>query len=156
MHLHCQLVAETTDSSLSVITHEGEFLCFILEDGYRPNKVMHQTRIPPGLYEIKPRRAGRFYEAYRKKYGCKFVPHIDNVPGFTWILMHMGNRITDTSGCLITGTAAEIDRSTENFFIPAGKSEPAFLAVYNLLDESFSRQKAVTIRVSREIAMTDN
>lgn len=156
MHLHCQLIAETADSSLSILTHEGEFLCFILEDGYRAEKVMHKTRIPPGLYQIKPRRAGRFYEAYSKRYGCKFVPHIDNVPGFTWILMHMGNRITDTSGCQITGTAAERDRATGNFYIPAGKSEAAFLAVYHLLEQAFEEGETVTIRISREIVMTDN
>jgi hypothetical protein len=155
MHLHSQLIAETPDSSLSVITKEGEFLCFILEDGFRAEKVMHQSRIPAGLYTIVPRRDGKFFEAHRKKWGHKFVPHIIGVPNYTFILIHPGNKVVDTSGCLITGTAAEMDRKTETFFVPGGKSEAAFLLLYNLLDQAFQDNEPVTIRISRELVMTE-
>lgn len=155
MHLHCQLIAETQSSSLSVLTHKGQFLCFILEDGYRQTKIMHQTRIPPGLYSITPRREGKFFEAYRKRWGCKFVPHIEDVPGFTWILIHAGNKVADTSGCLITGMAAEIHPITEWFFIPEGKSSTAFLLVYHLIEEGVEEGDPVTIRISRELVMSE-
>lgn len=38
MRIYSQLIAETENSSLSVITIAGEFLCFILEDGFRMKK----------------------------------------------------------------------------------------------------------------------
>mgnify|MGYP000954329743 CR=1 FL=1 len=152
MHLHCQLIAETPDSSLSTLTTEGRFVCFILEDGYREKKVMHETRIPPGLYNIIPRREGKFFEAHKRRFGHKFVPHIDNVPGFTFILQHPGVTVADTSGCQLTGYQAVFNKKLNRFSL--AESAVAFQALYDLIDAAFSRGEGVTIRVSRELVFS--
>lgn len=154
MHLHQQLIAETQNSSLSILSKGGVFVCFILEDGYRERKVMHETRIPPGTYKIVQRKYGKFYDRFSKLYRLAFMSEIADVPGFTDILIHPGNTIGDTSGCLLTGTAAGIDPATGNFYIVEKKSSPAFLLVHALIAEGFAKSEEVTLTISRELVMT--
>ena len=45
------------------------FLAYTLEDEYRKEKVMHETRIPAGTYEITLRTVGGFHTKYTHKYG---------------------------------------------------------------------------------------
>lgn len=95
-------IAETRNSTVSELrTGKGQFLCFVIEDGYRSIKVPGSTRIPAGYYMIHKRKHGGFYERYRKRFGHKFVPQLLNVPNFTNILMHIGNTTRDTKGCLL-------------------------------------------------------
>lgn len=145
MRLHCQLIAETPDSSLSVLTVAGEFLCFVLEDGYRPNKVAGQTRIPPGVYRIAKRTEGGFFDTYRRKYGHLFSIELLDVPGFQFILMHIGNTIGDTRGCLLV--ALGVDKNT-NFALK--KSTEAYLQLYEVVRLAFDRGEPVEIEISRE------
>jgi Family of unknown function (DUF5675) len=82
-----------------------QFICFILEDEYREVKVPGHTRIPAGRYEIKLRKEGGFDQRYRARFGAmhRGMLHLQDVPGFTYILIHCGNAPEDTSGCLLTG-----------------------------------------------------
>lgn len=84
---------------------DPRFLCFTLEDEYRTKKVRGQTRIPAGVYPISLRTEGGFHERYAKKFPAmhKGMLWIRDVPGFEWILMHIGNDDDDTAGCLLLG-----------------------------------------------------
>lgn len=96
----------TADSDINVLCPNVKFLCFTLEDIYRPVKVMGQTRIPAGRYEIKLRPEGGKYAKYYDRFGEWQKPgmlHITNVPNFEWILIHPGNSVRDTEGCLLVG-----------------------------------------------------
>jgi hypothetical protein len=146
-------VAETPNSSLSVLTLQGRFVCFILEDGYRETKERGQTRIPPGVYRITPRKEGRFFEAYSRKHGCKFVPELADVPGFKYILIHAGNSTGDTAGCLLPGYAVGINSG--RFHIMTGTSMDAFLSVYEYIEDAFAGGEEVTIRISRELVYSE-
>lgn len=98
----------TSNSDINVLYIPREFLCFTLEDIYRPVKVMGQTRIPAGRYEIKLRPEGGKYQKYVMRFGEWQKPgmlHITNVPNFEWILIHPGNTMKDTEGCLLVGDA---------------------------------------------------
>lgn len=148
MRLHLQLIAETKNSSLSVLSLAGEALCFVVEDGYREKKVMHETRIPPGVYRIAARTHGGFFNQYSRKFGHTFVPQLLDVPQFSDILIHMGNTPSDTSGCLIVGAAA--GRVGGEWRIVAGQSKPAYLELYALLKDAFARGEVVEIEMSRE------
>lgn len=81
------------------------FRCFIVEDQYQPgSKVPGETRIPPGRYEIKLRKEG----ALNVKYAAKYPNHrgmlwLQNVPNFTWVYIHTGNKESETDACLLTG-----------------------------------------------------
>lgn len=57
-------------------------------------KVMHQTAIPFGRYEVIVNISNRFK---------RFLPLLLNVKHFEGIRIHAGNTIEDTSGCILVG-----------------------------------------------------
>lgn len=83
------------------------FLCFTLEDQFRQGPKVHgETRIPAGRYGVKLRTEGRLHSLYATRYGPdwhKGMLWLQDVPGFQWILVHVGNTGADTEGCLIVG-----------------------------------------------------
>jgi hypothetical protein len=106
MELKVKRLKNNGKATLGELYINGVFECYTLEDEPREIKVMGETRIPKGRYQIKLREEGRVYTSYRQKYRwhTKGVPHLQNVPGFTYILIHIGNTEVDTAGCLLVGT----------------------------------------------------
>ena len=96
------------DTTISTISIDGVFECFGLEDEYRDEKIVGKTRIPAGVYRIKLRTMGGFHNRYGKKFPGihKGMLEIVEVPGFSYILIHVGNTNEDTDGCLLTGQGA--------------------------------------------------
>lgn len=102
--------ADTTKgATLSRIFVDGELECVGLEDEYRDVKVAGETRIPAGTYQVKLKTWGDFHSRYTKKFGDKHhgMLHVQDVPGFTDILIHIGNYETNTAGCLLVGSSAD-------------------------------------------------
>ena len=102
---------ESTLGVLSNITHSNGFLCFTLEDAMRDVKVAGETAIPNGTYEVMLRTHGGFHEDYSRPDHWAYSFHkgmlwIREVPEFTDILIHAGNRKKDTKGCLLVGDGA--------------------------------------------------
>lgn len=93
------------DTTVSVISLDGHFVCFGLEDGYKRKKVAGETRIPAGQYSVSVRRFGGFHDRYTQRFPAfhKGMLQIDNVPGFTDILIHVGNTHRDSAGCILVG-----------------------------------------------------
>jgi hypothetical protein len=86
------------DCEISNVYVRGELFCHAIEDAQRPVKIAKQTSIPAGTYDL----------------GIRFSPHfspilghdmiwVKDVPGFEFILIHHGNTVLDTDGCLILG-----------------------------------------------------
>jgi hypothetical protein len=97
---------DSTIGLLFDITDGNKFLCYTLEDGFNIEKIAKETRIPPGRYEIKLRTTGGFHSKYLSKFGKDFhkgMLHIVDVPNYKYILIHIGNTIKDTEGCLLLG-----------------------------------------------------
>ena len=96
------------DTTISRVMVDGRFVCFGLEDEYREEKVVGETRIPAGTYSITLRTAGRHHPKYQRRFPDihRGMLHIMNVPNFTWILIHCGNTDEDTEGCLLVGSQA--------------------------------------------------
>jgi hypothetical protein len=141
-------VSSESDSSSGLvfdITNGRKFLCYSLEDEYRNDKVMHETRVPAGTYQIKLRKEGGFNARYTKKYGNfhKGMLHIQDVPGFEYILIHTGNTDEHTSGCLIVGDSQENNQLMKNGFI--GKSVQAYKRIYTPIAEALENGEEVTI-----------
>lgn len=149
MRIHIQLIAETPTSSLSVCTIAGRLQCFILEDGFNATKIKHHTRIPPGIYQIGRRTEGGFANRHRVKYQHPYVPHLLNVPGFEFILIHPGNDQSDTSGCLLPGRTANMT----DIGFTVSHSERAFLSLFREIEKGFSEDGAVEVQISRELWM---
>ena len=93
------------DATSGLLFINGIFECYTLEDQYQAVKVMHETCIPEGTYDIKLRTTGGFHARYAAKYGIMHhgMLHIQDVPCFEYILIHTGNTDENTSGCLILG-----------------------------------------------------
>ena len=61
MKLEVLRISSESDSSSGLVfdvTNGRKFLCYSLEDEYRSEKVMHETRVPAGTYKILLRKEG--------------------------------------------------------------------------------------------------
>ena len=133
------------DATNGLLFVNGIFENYTLEDQYQAVKVMHETCIPEGTYDIKFRTVGGFHEKYKKKYGNSHfgMLHLQDVPNFTYILIHAGNTDEHTSGCLIVGeTQQDLDISDDGFIGHSGK---AYLKLYNKVAKELLLGKSVTI-----------
>lgn len=143
------------DATNGLLFIDGLFECYTLEDQYQEVKVMHETCIPEGTYDIKFRTVGGFHERYKKRYGNNHygMLHLQDVPGFTYILIHAGNTDEHTSGCLIVGdTQQDLDVSEDGF---VGSSGNAYTKLYNKIAKQLLIGNPVTIEYSK-INLTDN
>ena len=134
-----------TDATNGLLFINGIFECYTVEDQYQAVKVMHETCIPEGTYDIKFRTVGSFSERYKKKYGNAHygMLHVQDVPNFTYILIHTGNTDEHTSGCLIVGeTQQDLDISDDGFIGHSGK---AYSKLYNKVSKDLLLGKSVSI-----------
>ena len=133
------------DATNGMLFIDGIFECYTLEDQYQAVKVMHETCIPEGKYDIKFRKVGGFHERYSDKYQNAHygMLHIQDVPNFTYILIHSGNTDEHTSGCLIVGeTQQDLDVSDDGFI---GSSVVAYKKMYSKVANQLLQGKSVTI-----------
>jgi hypothetical protein len=99
-------------ATLGMLYVDGQVECHTLE----PSANAEYPRIPAGRYPVEFRFSPRF----------KMVtPHICNVPGREFILIHPGNAPKDTEGCLLVGYTESTDW--------VGSSREAFLSLMTLL-----------------------
>jgi hypothetical protein len=95
----------------------GEYQCYTLEDQKRDEKVMGDTRIDAGRFQVVFRKEGGHHTKYLAKYGADFhkgMLHVINVPKFKFILIHVGNTELDTMGCLLVGLGKTKNALTES------------------------------------------
>jgi len=121
----------TSGLLFEVSQNKRTFLAYTLEDEQRDVKVWGETRIPAGTYKLKLRTEGGFHNKYLSKYGKPFhkgMIHVQDVPGFEYILWHTGNTDEHTAGCLILGNSQTNNRIAKDGFI--GSSVDAYKFVY--------------------------
>ena len=136
--------SDSTNGLLFDITEGVKFLAYTLEDEKRDKKVMSETRIPAGTYEVKLRTEGGHHNKYASRYGSmhKGMLWLQDVPNFKWILIHCGNTDEHTAGCLLVGDSQENNQIKENGFI--GSSSNAYKRIYPSIAEAVVNEK-VTI-----------
>lgn len=120
---------------------EGEFVCWTLEDQAQEKKVMHETRIPTGTFEIKLRTFGGHHDRYSVKFPTfhKGMLWLQDVPGFTAILIHIGNDDDDSSGCILVGSNFKDGRLIS--------STVAYEKLYKKVIKAFDAGKKVFITI---------
>lgn len=129
--------ADYTDGLLFI---NGKFECYTLEDEFRTEKKWGETRIPDGEYKIELRIVGGFHSKYKHRFAFhKGMLHIKDVPGFEYILIHIGNSDDDTAGCLLVGSTADKDKG----FI--GASTKAYIDMYKKVITAFDENEDVMI-----------
>ena len=134
-----------TDATNGLLFIDGVFECYTLEDQYQAVKVMHETCIPEGTYDIKFRKTGGFHAKYSERYKNAHygMLHIQDVPNFTYILIHTGNTDEHTSGCLIVGeTQQDLEVSKDGFI---GSSTVAYKKMYSKVASQLLQGKDVSI-----------
>jgi RNase P/RNase MRP subunit p29 len=134
-----------TDATNGLLFIDGIFECYTLEDQYQAVKVMHETCIPEGTYDINFRKTGGFHAKYSERYKNAHygMLHIQDVPNFTYILIHTGNTDEHTSGCLIVGeTQQDLEISKDGFI---GSSTVAYKKMYAKVAGQLLQGKKVTI-----------
>ena len=96
------------DATISKLDVDGRFVCFGLEDEFRADKIAGETRIPAGRYDVGVRAEGGFHARYSQRFADmhRGMLHVRDVPGFEFILIHVGNTDENTAGCLLVGTGA--------------------------------------------------
>ena len=133
MKLEVLRISSQSDSTNGILfdtTNGRKFLAYTLEDEYRETKEKGETRIPAGTYKIKLRKEGGFHGRYTTKYGSmhKGMLHVQDVPGFEYILIHTGNTDEHTEGCLLVGNTQTENIGTKDGFI--GASVNAYKRIY--------------------------
>ena len=102
--MNLRLIREPSHNgaTLGVMFVDDVFFSFALEDQLREKrgvpveqwKVKAQTAIPQGVYNVRVTFSQRFQ---------KLLPEVLNVPGFTGIRIHSGNKHQDSEGCILLG-----------------------------------------------------
>ncbi len=128
MNLHLQRRLFDPSYTIGVLSINGAFECFTLEDPDRRlesggEKVLGKTAIPRGKYRVTIDFSQRFQRQ---------LPRLLNVPDFTGIRIHSGNKSEETEGCILVG------RTMKPGFIGESKLalESLLIKLFNALDIS--------------------
>jgi hypothetical protein len=117
---------QTTESVIGEIYIDSPRECFTLEDA--------KTLYPDGEYSIA------LYASPRNK---RMVALLLNVPGHTYIEIHIGNSAKDVEGCVAVGTSR-----SPNWI---GNSELAFLRLINKIHIAIQGGEQVLIQTKTEL-----
>jgi len=129
MNLIVDRFTSDNETTLSRVLLDGRFICFGLEDEHRTFKVPGETRIPAGRYAIQLRTTGGTHQKYLARYGDQHhgMLHLQDVPGFEYILIHTGNRENESDGCLLVGMQA----NTSQGDMSVSQSRQAYQLLYS-------------------------
>ena len=129
-------------------TPSRRFECFVLEDERRAVKVINETCIPPGIYEIEFRLGSPSFGHYDQKFDNHHgIPHLQAVPEFEFVYIHPGNRETDTSGCLLPGVHPVILPDGE---FEVHRSTQAYLELYRKIKLAKDAGERVVIHITED------
>jgi hypothetical protein len=67
------------------------------------------------------------------------MPRLDNVPGFSGILIHPGNTALDSSGCLLVGKNTQVGKITD--------SKNTFAKLYKKMKAAYDKKEKITITI---------
>lgn len=145
MKLRLDRIHKSDDFTIGKIFIDDVFECYSLEDEHREVKVMHETRIPSGTYEIKLRLFGGHHERYKQKFNYhKGMLWLQDVPKFKDILIHIGNDDDDTSGCILVGQSMSLSNGT------LSNSTLAYSKLYQKVSNELAKGNKVFITVNDE------
>jgi hypothetical protein len=143
--------SESTPGDLTDTAEGGGLICHTIEDRLRDGpKVQGQTAIPDGRYRVGLRTdSPKFAHYYERWDWYRGMPHVQNVPGFTWIYLHPGLDHRDSEGCILVGFDLEeytVDGGV-NHRIRSGTTRPAFEKVCRLIYAALDAGEEVWITI---------
>ena len=120
---------------------DKEFRCYFLTlprgDG------LPGSAIPMGTYNVILAPSPKFQHLaetvdWFKPYADS-IPHIEDIPGRSNILIHVGNTVKDTDGCILVGTTLQDNN--------LGGSRTAFASLMPLISEAMDTGEGCTIEM---------
>jgi hypothetical protein len=150
--LHRQRLAGSP-ACLGRLSLDGHLLCDTLEPPshgltsatvpktIRDIKRLGRSAIPTGVYRLVLGYSPRFSpRPFYKSCGGGLVPRLLNVSGFEGVLIHCGNTVVDTCGCILVGRRADSSTLVQSqktygllmrqYWMPAAKrGEPMYLEI---------------------------
>ncbi len=144
MELHLTRFKTGPMSTIGALEVDGAFVCFTCEDRRQEKKVNGETRIPAGRYAITLRKNSPMARRYAKNYANHVgMLWLQNVPGFSYVYIHVGNDDRDTSGCILIGMDAyQTSRGGR-----VGRSRIAYQTIYPLVASAIERGEPVFITI---------
>lgn len=142
MELLLKRSVKTDTSTIGKLSVDGKFLCLTLEDKDRDLvntmpaadiakiKKYAITAIPRGRYQVIVNQSTRFN---------KLLPLLLDVPGFSGIRIHTGNKPEDTEGCILVGTKQSANWISE--------SRIAFDALMELINKAITKKELINITI---------
>lgn len=121
---------DATLGTLIVTDKKGgvHMTCGTLEPKIRKEKIKGHTAIPAGTYTVE--------YAMSQKFGKK-MPFLKNVPNFTGVMLHVGNELKDTEGCILVGEIKDMEKA----YIYNSR------LTFNLLDAIIKNEKELRIHI---------
>lgn len=133
---------------------DGTFLCNTLEDkdrgltssmsldNIKKLKKAGITAIPTGTYTVRMDIVSSKYSKstwYIQNCNGSRMPRLMNVPGYDGVLIHPGNKASETEGCLLVGKNDVVGMVT--------KSKEYFLQLYNKMYTAYKKGEQITITI---------
>lgn len=136
---------EHDNSTTGELSIDGVLQCVTLEDKCREpeeKKIYGETAIPYGTYNVTLRTEGTIYEDYKDRFADirneRGTLWVRNVPGFEYILLHIGNFLKDTLGCLLVGSRIVSDTEI-------AESTKAYKRIYPIIADALEHGEKVEI-----------
>ena len=140
---------EHATSTTGEMRIDGVPQCVTLEDKCRADnekKVYGETAIPYGKYKITLRTEGTIFDDYKNRFkdirNERGTLWIRNIPGFEYVLIHVGNYCKDTLGCLLVGSRVVSD-------VEIAESTKAYKKIYPIIADALEKGEEVTIEYVR-------
>lgn len=119
--------------------------CVSLEDkcrGENQPKIYGETAIPYGRYRVTLRKEGSIYWDYKTRFADikneRGTLWVRDIPGFEYVLIHVGNYLKDTLGCLLVGSRIVSDTEI-------AESTKAYKKIYPIIAGALERGEEVYI-----------
>lgn len=148
MEIMIQRLIQTPNETTGMLSIDGKHFCFTMEDEHRDVKKLNETRIPSGRYSLIVRTNGGMHKKYTERYGPKKhkgMLWLQDVPGFEWIYIHVGNYESDTSGCILTGFGLKHDPFSQPMVT---HSTPAYLELAGLVYDAIDADEQVWVTIN--------
>lgn len=157
MKLTLKRTKRSNVSTIGELYINGKRFCYTLEDRDRgldstmsletikKIKVASETAIPAGTYQIdmdtvSPKYQARGAGSTYARIGFK-LPRLLNVPGYSGVLIHIGNYPKDTDACILVGQSVASSGDAIN------GSTNAFWALYAELEKAHKKGQKITITI---------
>lgn len=128
------------DNSRAVVSYDT------LENPWLEN-IPFKSCIPLGTYKLRKKTTGRYAKAYKNRWGHPFVIHIAGIEGRTNVLIHTGNHLGHTTGCVLIGRKHS-HRKGEGKTIAASRA--TYAEFFARVQEIWALTGGITLEISNK------